>query len=278
MINNPPIVLAQREGFRPPGLEEFEYPCFSWSEGWQLFGQPACVNRVAVLTFLVAALLAVLFLWGFRRPLLVPRGRSLQNFVEILVDFVRQQLVLDVIGPEGLRFLPYLTTLLLFVFTGNLLGVLPGIHFPVTSRVAIPAFLSLLTWLLFNWVGIKEQGFVGYLRHTLFPPDVPPFLYLLITPIEAVSIWLVRPLTLTIRLLANMIAGHLILAVFFFGTAYMIAPLFEGEASITPLWSVGSFAASVVLLGFEILVAGLQAYIFTMLTAVYLAGAMKPEH
>ena len=259
-------MLAARPGFHAPGIEEFNYGCYSWSK----FLGPACLSRTSILILLVTAVVAVLFLLAFRNPQIVPRG--LQNVVEYGIDFVRRQIVLEVIGPEGMRFLPYLVTLMWFVFFANVLEIIPLINFPVTSRMALPGFLAIVTWLLFNWVGIQRQGFFRYLKNLVWLPGVPAFMLPLTAPIEFVSTILVRPLTLSVRLLANMIAGHLILGVFFAGTAYLIV---EPK---TALFGVGAGLMSIALVAFELLVAGLQAYIFTILTAVYLAGALEPEH
>jgi F-type H+-transporting ATPase subunit a len=195
-----------------------------------------------------------------------------QNLAEAGVDFIRRQIVLEVIGPDGLRFVPYLTALFFYIFFVNVFEIVPGINFPVGARMAVPGFLALMSWLLFNAVGIKEQGLVHYLRSTLFPPGLPWPLYVLIVPIEFISTILVRPVTLSVRLLANMLAGHLILGVFFLGTAYLIA------RPVTAPFAVASFAMSAILVAFELAVGLLQAYIFTILTAVYLAGALLPEH
>ncbi len=261
-----PTLLAAREGFKAPNINEFNYDCYSWSK----FLGPACLNRTSVLILLVTAVVAVLFLVAFRAPQVVPRG--LQNVMEYGIDFVRRQIILEVIGPEGLRFLPYLVTLFFFIFFANVLEIIPLINFPVTSRMALPGFLAIVSWLLFNWVGIRRQGLGRYLRNLFWLPGVPAFMLPLTAPIEFVSTILVRPLTLSVRLLANMIAGHLILGVFFAGTVYLLA---EPK---TALFGVGAGLMSIALVGFELLVAGLQAYIFTILTAVYIAGALEPEH
>ncbi len=262
----PNLLAAQREGFKAPGIDEFHYDCYSWSK----FLGPACLNRTSVLILLVTAVVAVLFLTAFHAPQIVPRG--LQNVAEYGIDFVRRQIILEVIGPEGLRFLPYLVTLFFFVFFANVLEIIPLINFPVTSRMALPGFLALVTWVLYNWVGIQRQGLGHYLRSLFWLPGVPLFMLPLTGPIEFVSTILVRPLTLSVRLLANMIAGHLILGVFFAGTVYLLAD------PKTALFGVGAGLMSIALVGFELLVAGLQAYIFTILTAVYIAGALEPEH
>jgi len=260
----PPLA---REGFHAPGTEDFEWPAI-----WEIHlgGFTLEINRTALLMLLATLVVLALFLVAFRRPKVVPRG--LQNLMEVGVEFVRRQIVLEVIGQDGLRFLPYLVTLFFFIFFANVLEIVPGINFPATSRMALPLFLAILTWVLFNWVGISTQGLGRYLRNTLFPPGIPWPLYVLIAPIEFVSTLIVRPVTLSVRLLANMIAGHLILAVFFLGTVYLI------ERPATAVFAVPAFAMAVALVGFELIVALLQAYIFTILTAVYLAGALEPEH
>ena len=261
-------VLAQREGFHAPGIEEFEWPNIV---DLHLFGLDLGINRVVLQMFLVALLVWLLFFLAFRTPRLVPDG--LQNVMESLVDFIRNQIVLENIGPAGLRFLPYLTTLFVFIFFGNLGGILPLISFPVNGRMALPAIMAICSLLLFVSVGISQQGFLHYFRTALFPPGIPAVIYILLTPIELVSTFVVRPVTLAIRLLANMIAGHLILSVFFVATGYMLTSM-----NISTLFGVGALVFSVALVAFELFVAGLQAYIFTILSAVYIAGALEPEH
>src|SRR4029453_644103 len=269
-------VLAAREGFEGPTTGEFFWPCIG--PRYHVLGVELCVNRIVLLTLLATLGVLAFFLAAFRRPELVPR-RRLQNIAEVGVDFIRNNVILEVIGRDGLRFLPYLTTLFFFIFAGNVLSVIPGIDFPANSRSGIPAMLAVLSWLLFNYVGVKAQGWGPYLRNSLFPPGVPWPVHLLVSPIELVSTFLVRPLTLTIRLTANMIAGHLILVVFLTGTAYMLEPLIRnGEPAITAVFAVGSFAFAVILVGFELFVAALQAFIFTILTATYIAGALESEH
>ena len=262
------LPLAQREGFHAPGVEIFEWPDIVHLE---LAGVDLSINRVVLQMFFVVLLTWGLFFFGFRRPKLVPSG--LQNVMESIVDFVRNQIVLEVIGREGLRFLPYLTTLFVFVFFGNLGGITPPIFFPLNGRMALPAIMAICSLLLFISVGITQQGFGHYFKGALFPPGIPWPVYILLTPIEVISTFVVRPVTLAIRLLANMIAGHLILSVFFVATGYLLTSM-----NISALFGVGSLVFSVALVAFELFVAGLQAYVFTILSAVYIAGALEPEH
>jgi F-type H+-transporting ATPase subunit a len=253
------------EGFQPPSTDIFDY-----TKNCILGHGAYCLTRVSFLMSLVVVILLVLFIAGFRKATIVPGG--LQNALEAGVDFVRDSIVMEVMGPAGLPFLPFLVTLFFFVLVNNIFEIIPFIDFPPTSRMAIPALLAVLVWVIFNVVGIREQGGLTYLKNTLFPPGVPKPIYVLVTPIEFVSTFLVRPLTLAVRLAANMIAGHLILTIFFLGTWYLM------WRPVTLPFAAASFALGTFITAFEILVSVLQAYIFTILTAVYIAGAQHPEH
>jgi F-type H+-transporting ATPase subunit a len=268
-------VLAQaRGGFQAPTTEEFNWPCIG--PAFHLGGTTVCMNRVALL-IIIAAIVTLGFFWfTLRRPKLVPSKP--QALGEVAVEFVRNNIILEVMGPKGLRYMPYLTTVFFFIFFGNLLGVIPPFLFSANASLAMPAFLAILTWLIFVATGIRQQGGWTYLRNTILPPGVPVFVYPLLTPIEFISVFIVRPLSLMIRLGANMIAGHLMLTVFLLGTSYMLGTIFSGNLSITNVWAIGAFGMAVVLMAFEVLVAGLQAFIFTILTSVYIASSLEAEH
>lgn len=224
-----------------------------------------------LLLFGVTLLLIWFFIGAFAKPKLVPEGP--QNVAEMMVDFVREQIVLPVLGPSGVGWTGFLTAMFYFVLFLNLLAIIPGAQFPVTSLMGIPVVLALLSWIIFNAVGIKEQGFGAYFKGILFPPGVPKPIYIILTPIEFFSTIIVRPITLAVRLFANMVAGHMILTVLFLGTSVFLEGNWLGKIA----W-VLPFGLGVILTGFEIFVAGMQAFIITMLTAVYIAGAAHPEH
>jgi F-type H+-transporting ATPase subunit a len=231
------------------------------------------INKI-VLIYLLATVLTILLFWlGGRRKALVPVGA--QNVAEASLDFIDNGIILQTIGPEGLHkkwIQPFLTSVFFFVFFTNITEVIPFIQMPANARMAMPAALALLVWLLFNGVGVANQGLGGYLKSSLFPPGVPKALYLLVTPIEFVSTFLVRPFSLAVRLFANMLAGHILLVTFsVLSAALWVAAWY---AAFLPLPAL----MLIFLTGFEILVAFLQAYIFTILAAVYIGGAMHPEH
>ena len=237
---------------------------FFW-EPIALAGTPFEINRVVLLMFVASAACLLFFLVGARRGALVPRG--IQNLAETAYLFVRNNIAIDVIGPEGTKYAGYLAALFFFIFFANLLEIVPGINFPVTSRMAIPAFLSLLTYVIFVFVGFQRQG-LRYLKDTLFPPGVPWPIYIVLTPIELFSVFIIRPLTLAVRLLANMMAGHVLLTIFFLFSADFVAP----EISL-PLGILTALLAAVLIL-FELLVISIQAYIFTLLSAFYIAESI----
>jgi F-type H+-transporting ATPase subunit a len=249
-----------------------EFPPVSHVIEWPTIfgGGPFGVNKVVLLMWISALLVFLLFFLAGRQRSLVPTG--VQNVAESIVDFIREGVVLQTMGPEGMPYVPFLLTLFSFIFVCNIWEIVPGVQMPVNARIALPLFLALLVWVIFNVVGLMKQGPINYFKSMLFPPGVPKFLYILVTPIELVSTLLVRPLSLSVRLFANMLAGHLLLVSFAVITASVFEP--SGLAIIWPF----SFFLLVALTGFEVLVAVLQAFIFTILAAVYIGGAMHPEH
>jgi F-type H+-transporting ATPase subunit a len=216
----------------------------------------------------------VIFYIGSRKKAMVPAG--LQNAAEMGYEAVEQQIAVEVMGADnGRKWGPFLATLFFWIFFINIWSTVPFVYFPATSRIAIPIFLALQTWVIFIFTGFKHQG-VGYIKNSLFPPGVPKALYILVTPIEFVSKVFVRPFSLAVRLFANMTAGHVLLAIFAIMTSQLIlehnSGLFQIPIGILP------FFALVAMTGFEFLVAVLQAYIFTILTAVYVNESIHPEH
>jgi F-type H+-transporting ATPase subunit a len=230
-------------------------------------------NKIAFICVLAVILTSLLFfLAGSRDASVAPRG--VRNFAEAIVDFIQDGIVMQTMGRDGLGWTPFLTSLFCFIFLLNITEVLPTFQMPATARMAIPAFLALLVWAIFIVVGVKHQGGLGYLKSSLFPPGVPWPLYFLVTPIEFISTFLVRPFSLAVRLFANMLAGHILLVTFSVLTAALVG---AKDKILIPV-GILPFGMLVFLTAFEILVALLQAYIFAILAAVYIGGSMHPEH
>lgn len=254
-------------------LGQLDFPPISHLTRWPQFlfeGTPYAINKTVLIYIASVVITLAFFFAAGRRAQLVPRG--VQNIAESSLEFIREGIILQTIGPEGMRYLPFLTAMFFFIFFANIFEIVPFIQFPANASFAVPLILAGLVWIIFNVVGIVKQGPFTYLKTSLFPPGVPKPLYILVTPIEFVSIFLVRPFSLAIRLFANMLAGHLILATF----ALLCAALFSTTLLIAIL--PFSFGLLVGLTAFEILVAGLQAFIFTILTGVYVGSSMHPEH
>jgi F-type H+-transporting ATPase subunit a len=258
-------ILGAGKGFEIPPTEEiFHGKCVIGSGS-------LCVNRTGILFFVVFAVLAVILIAATARPRLVPRG--LQNLVESFYEFIRRDVVMGVIGEGGDRYTPYLISLFLFVFFASLIEVIPGIQFPVTARMALPATLAFISWLIYNYAGIRAKGFGGYLKGIMFPPGVPLPLYIIVTPIEFAAALILRPFTLAIRLFANFFAGHLLLVVAFVGSAYLFLgnPVTKGFFVLTLLGGIAG-------IGLEIFIAAVQAYVFALLTAAYIRLSTVEEH
>ncbi|HJL99112.1 MAG: F0F1 ATP synthase subunit A [Acidimicrobiales bacterium] len=248
----------------PPIAELLEWP------GILFDGSVMELNKVGLIYLWAMIAPVTLFVVAIRRSALVPKG--VQTVAESSVDFVRENIVMQTIGPDGMRFMPFLMSLFFFIFFSNITEVIPFIQFPANSRMAAPAVLAIIVWFVFNAVGIKSQGLFGYFKNTIIPPGVPGALLPLVAVIEFVSTFLVRPFSLAVRLFANMLAGHLLLVTF----AVLTTALWTPGPLAAIVWA--PFVVLIGLTGFEILVAFLQAFIFTILTAVYIGGALHPEH
>jgi F-type H+-transporting ATPase subunit a len=252
-------------------LAALNFPPIGELVDWKPFG-PLGFNKTALISVLGFILPVALFFWAGRKKALVPVG--VQNLAESIIDFITDGIIMQTMGEDGMGFLPFLTAMFCFIFVCNIFEVIPFIQFPANARMANPLFLAVIVWVLFIFMGFKKQGF-GYLKNSLFPPGVPKALYILVTPIEFLSTFLVRPFSLAVRLFANMLAGHLLLVTFAVLTDTLLV-----HTTVTFLRPIAVLPAlmDVGITGFEVLVAVLQAFIFTILTAVYLGGSMHPEH
>ena len=256
--------------FEPPGTGDFIYGCVGPS--YHVFGQTFCFNFIILLIVLTTLIVLTLFLVAFRQPKVVPG--KFQLAMELGVDFVRENIAQPMLGQDASKYMPLLTTFFFFILVGNLFEVVPGFSLSASSRIALPFTLAMISWFTYNGAGIRKHGFLGYLRHTCIIPSAPGWLrYTLLMFIEFVSNILVRPITLTVRLWANFLAGHFLLAIFFLGTVFFLE-----NGPKTWLLAGVSFPLGIVLVGFELFVAVLQAFIFAILSASYIGQAVAEEH
>ena len=242
-----------------------------------IFRLPGIPDHVTY-TWVAMAILAVAAFLASRHVALVPRG--VQNFFEVVLEQF-QQLIDDVIGREGRPFLPLIATLGLFILVGNLLGLVPGMNGP-TTNLNTTAACALVVFFAYHYIGVRKQGALTYLKHFMGP--VPLALKPLMFVIEIIS-HLARPLSLTLRLFGNMTGGHILLAVIFFlmGLDGLIGWALSGSVAGALIGGVGGAVTIVFTVGFlyplKILVSLLQAFIFVMLTMLYISGAIEEaEH
>ena len=213
----------------------------------------------------------LVFWLGTRKLRLIP-GRG-QSLVEMGLGFVRTNIAEELLGEkDGKRFLPLLTTIFFVVLFCNLTGVIPFLNLAGTSVIGLPIVLAAVAYIAFMYAGIKKHP-GAFFRNALFPQGVPWPLYILLTPIEFISTFIFRPVSLTLRLLLNMMVGHLMLVLFFAATHFFLLS-FNWLTFLAP----GALAFGFAFTLFEIFVAFLQAYVFTILTAVYIQLAVADEH
>ena len=219
---------------------------------------------------ILCAGLVIAFFWAaFAKPKIVPRG--VQNVGELGILFVRDQILRPMMGKRGDGYLPFLVGLFFFIWFMNLMEIVPVLQFPAMAHIAFPISLMLMVYLTYNFVSIKNLGLGGYFK-SMVPSGVPIGILFIVAPLEVLQYIIVRPFTLAIRLFGNMFAGHILVAVFTIATWYLVS------ASIGLVFAAASFAMTIVLTGFEMLIQALQAYIFTILTAQYIGGAYEAAH
>jgi F-type H+-transporting ATPase subunit a len=252
--------------------ESFSFPEINSILRWQdLF---VSFNKIALIAVAAGVIgIAVFLLAGRKDASKAPKG--IRNLAETSVEFIENGIVMQTMGKDGLGWTPFLLSLFVFIYLCNVPGIIPLIQMPATARMAIPMFLALLVWVIYNGVGLKHQG-IKYLTNTIWPPGVPVALKPLVGIIEFISNIIVRPFSLTVRLFANMLAGHILLVTFALLTQSLITA--ETMQLMLKPMAILPFGMLVFLTAFEVLVAFLQAYIFTILTAVYIGGAAHPEH
>jgi F-type H+-transporting ATPase subunit a len=261
-------VLAANDGFEAPGLGEF-YP--EPLATFSVLGVDFEITRITIGLWIATVLLIAFLVAAVRKPQIVPG--KLQFLGESGYSLIRDGIARDVVGPKGLPFAPFLASLFFFILANNLMSIIPLAQISPMSKFALPLVLALICYVIYIYVGIREQGVGKYFKDILFLPGVPKPMYLLVTPIEILQNFVVRPFTLAVRLFANMFAGHMLLVVFALGAVYLFQ---VGNYSI--IFGPISALMAIVMTFFELLVIFLQAYVFTVLMGTYLNGSIEAEH
>ena len=260
------LALAQgltQEEFQKEMLHTWSDAKDTWVIPIEIFGIDLSINKIIWFLWIGAAVTFLILFIGSRA--LKNRPGAYQVIVEELYGFGRKFLG-GQMGEEGLKFLPYTLSLFVFLLVLNLIGLVPG-SYPVTSNITFTLVLAIATLIIYNFVGIRRNGVKGYFA-SFVPPGMPakpimvPFMFF----IEGLQQFATRPLTLAVRLYANILAGHMIIFLFlgfilYFGTFVAIV----------------SVPVTVVFYAFEIFVAVIQAYIFAILTQIYIELAMYAD-
>lgn len=251
-------------GFQSPGVHSFDTE--------PLFGIPF-LDKYMLMALLAFVLVLAFWLWMAGKREMVPS--KAQHVGEQAYYFLRNSIARDIIGHDYQKFLPLLIALFSFVLVNNLFGIFPLLMLPTASHVGWAYGLAILVWVVYNGAGIAKHGFGGYIKRTVLPPGVPWPLWFVVVPIEFLSNLVVRPITLSLRLFANMFAGHLLIMVFVLGGEYL---LFESHSIVNRVAGGVSLLFSLAIFCLELLVQSLQAYIFTVLTAQYISSSVAEEH
>jgi F-type H+-transporting ATPase subunit a len=254
-------------GFVAPGTSDFYWPVIGGDSNW-------AITRPMVVMAISVVVLAWFFVTVAGKLTVVPGKR--QWMAEQAYGFVRNSIARDVIGAKDFKqFIPLLMTLFTLILFNNVMGVLPFVQFPTMSRIAFPIVLTLIVYIVYHTVAIRRKhGVIGYLK-SLVPPGLPMWLRPIMFVLEFITYFFIRPLTLALRLFGNMLAGHLMLLVFILGGEYL---LLHGSSILIQLSGILGLAFGVVMTFFELLVQFLQAFIFTLLTALYISDAVSEHH
>ena len=262
------IAATDGEGFQAPGPESFWWPLIGSDTSNWAFTRPSFVVMASVV------IIAIYYMSVVNKLSIVPTKR--QWIAEQSYDFVRNTIARDVIGSKDfLQFLPLLLTLFTLILFNNIMGIVPFVQFPSMSRIAFPIVLTLIVYIVYHTVAIRRKhGVVGYLK-SLVPPGLPGWLKPIMFILEFLTYFLIRPLTLALRLFGNMLAGHLMLLVFILGGEYL---LLHGSNLFVQFSGVLGLGFGIVMTFFELLVQFLQAFIFTLLAALYISDAVSEHH
>jgi F-type H+-transporting ATPase subunit a len=269
-VSAPTMLLANSDchinadcAFPAPGLHSYDFKPFLTVAGVE-FTKP-------MLLAMICMLIVVGFFWAaFSKPKLVPG--KLQLIGEIGYNFIARSIATEVIGKKGQKYVPFLMSIFFFVWIMNVMAIVPLAQFPSTSRFAFPAALAALVFVTYMFLTFKTHGFKGGVKNLVWIEGLPKAITPLIVLLEFIQNVITRPFTLAVRLWANMFAGHMLIVMFSIAAWYLITPSFLAVAA------GGSLVLAVGMTAFEVLIQFLQAYIFTLLAAIYISGALEEAH
>jgi F-type H+-transporting ATPase subunit a len=256
-------------GFHGPSILDFFPPVIFFE------GTPFELNRLMIIR-LLAVVVVVLLLWLGARSMKIVPSRAQVAF-EFVINFARKSIVIDILGEkDGARFMGVIMAIFFTVLGMNLTGVIPGLQLAGTANIGVPLVLAVVAYVLFIYAGIKKFG-LRYFKNALILPGVPIVLVPFLAILEFLSTFIVRPVTLILRLLMNLVAGHMLLVLCFTATQFFFFTVLA-QGNFLGLLGVGTFAFGIAFTVLELFVAALQAYVFAVLTAIYIQISLAEEH
>ena len=264
----PRLPVEDSDEFHGPSIDDF------WPEA--IFGDGTFYefNRIMLVRVIAALVLVAVMVIVARRAKVVP-SRA-QSVVEVVIDYVRANVVYGNLGEiEGKKYEKMLLTMFFGIFAFNITGIIPGLNIASTGLIGLPLTLGIIVWVVYITAGIKRHGGFGYVKHSLFPPGVPALMKPLIAVIDALQVLILRPATLALRLTINMVVGHLLLVLCYSATQYFWV---DAASNFNIVWGVVTFLGIIFMTCLEIFVSLLQAFIFVMLSAVYINMAVSEDH
>jgi F-type H+-transporting ATPase subunit a len=256
--------------FCGPSIDEF------FPEPVLFIGTPFEMNRILIIRMLVVIVLILIFVLGTRSLKLIPNRA--QVAFEVVTGFVRDSIIISTLGEKnGRRFMPLLFTIFFLTLGLNLTGIIPGLQIASTGLIGMPLIMALVAYAVFLYAGIRQHGF-KYFKNQLILPGVPIVLTPFLALLEFLSTFILRPITLTLRLTMNMVAGHMLLVLCFLATHFFFFTVLVEQGNIIGLLGIGTFAFGIAFTLLELFVAALQAYVFTILTAIYIQFSVADEH
>ena len=260
-------IQAAEGGYQGPTMEEFFPAAFLFQ------GSPFEMNRVMLIRILATvAVVVLLAVWANRMKLIPSR---FQSAMELAMEFVTVGIAEDTMGKEkAKRFMPLIVAIFFGILFWNVTKLIPFLNMPGTGVIGLPIVLTLVVYVTYHWAGIAEKGLGGYLKDSLILPGVPWPMHILLIPIEFITKFITQPFTLAIRLFANMMVGHLLLVLCFSATSFFLFDAANGFQ----FFSIITFAGGFFVFILEMLIVVLQAYIFALLSCVYINAAISDDH
>ena len=257
-------------GHFPPKPQDFWQPLITLGH---IGDYEVAITRPMVVVTISVLLLSWWLISTTKNAAIVPSKG--QHYTELVYNFVRNDIAKDSIGSKDFfKFVPLLFALFVFILINNIFGVIPPVQFLTMSRVAFPIALTLIVYVVYHWYGVKtHHGFMNYLKW-MIPPGLPKWMLPLIIPLELMTFFINRPLTLALRLFGNMFAGHMLLVVFIVGGW----ELFNSDVVGLKFVAIPAWLMAGIMTAFEALIQFLQAYVFVLLAASYFSDAVSGEH